>query len=426
MTQLQDARAGRITPEMELAAKVEGCSPGELRARIAAGTVVLPCNRNRKTDALCAVGEGMRIKVNANLGSSMDHAEVADELVKLRAAEEAGADTAMDLSTGGDIDAIRRRIIAESKVTLGTVPIYYAAVRAVREKNTIMNMTAEDMLEAVRVHCEDGIDFITVHCGVTREVLRSLEQCDRVCGIVSRGGTFLAEWMRYHRQENPLYERYDEVLDIAREHDATLSLGDGLRPGALADAFDRPQVHELNVLAELADRARKAGVQVMIEGPGHVPLNQIQAQVQMEKELCKGAPFYVLGPLVTDVAPGYDHINAAIGGAVAGMAGADFLCYVTPTEHLSLPTPVDVREGVIVARIAAHAADIARGLPGAADWDRTFSEYREARDWQKMLSECLDPKRAGEFREHIKAHSEDTCSMCGDFCVFKVREKAKR
>lgn len=426
MTQLLKARAGVVTPAMERAAAAEGCAPEEVRRTIAAGKAALPFNKNRKTDAVCLVGEGFRTKVNANIGSSMDHADVETELKKLRVAEEAGADTAMDLSTGGDIDAIRRQIIAESKICLGSVPIYSAAVKAVREKRSIMEMTPDDMLGAIRTHCEDGMDFVTVHCGVTRDVLRSLDDARRLCGIVSRGGTFLAEWMKYHNRENPLFERFDEVVAVAREHDATLSLGDGLRPGALADAFDRPQVHELNVLADLAQRAREAGVQVIIEGPGHVPLSQIEAQIRMEKELCKGAPFYVLGPLVTDVAPGYDHINAAIGGAVAGMCGADFLCYVTPTEHLSLPTASDVREGVIVARLAAHAADIAKGIRGAAEWDRKFSEYRNARDWEKMIECCLDPKRAREFRNHIKARSEDTCSMCGDYCVFKVREKARK
>jgi len=265
-----------------------------------------------------------------------------------------------------------------------------------------------------------------VHCGVTRAVVKELETSPRLCGIVSRGGTFLAEWMRYHKQENPLYARFDELLDIAREYDVTLSLGDGMRPGALADAFDRPQVHELNVLAELAKRAFEAGVQVMIEGPGHVPLNQVAAQVQMQKELCHGAPFYVLGPLVTDVAPGYDHITSAIGGALAAMSGADFLCYVTPSEHLGLPGPEEVRQGVIAARIAAHAGDVAKGIAGARDWDDRFSVLRRKRDWDGMIKNSLDPVTAGRYRKSINPNGEDACSMCGEYCVFKLAERKKR
>ena len=280
----------------------------------------------------------------------------------MRAAEEAGADAVMDLSTGGDLRAIRKRVIEASSIAVGSVPIYEAAVKTVQRKHAIVDMTATDMLEAIRLHCEDGVDFITVHCGATKGVLKHLKESKRICGVVSRGGTFLVEWMIHSGKENPLYEKYDEILAIAKEYDVTLSLGDAMRPGALADAFDRAQVYELNVLAELAQRALDAGVQVIVEGPGHVPLNQVAAQVQLQKELCKGVPFYVLGPIVTDIAPGYDHITSAIGGAIAAAAGADFLCYVTPTEHLSLPGPADVRIGVIAARIAAHAADLVKGV----------------------------------------------------------------
>jgi phosphomethylpyrimidine synthase len=282
------------------------------------------------------------------------------------------------------------------------------------------------MLRAVENHCKDGVDFVTVHCGVTRAVVKELETSPRLCGIVSRGGSFLAEWMRYHKQENPLYARFDELLDIARQYDVTLSLGDGMRPGALADAFDRPQVHELNVLAELAKRAGDAGVQVMIEGPGHVPLNQVAAQVQMQKEICRGAPFYVLGPLVTDVAPGYDHITSAIGGALAAMSGADFLCYVTPSEHLGLPGPEEVRQGVIAARIAAHAADVAKGIAGARDWDDRFSALRRKRDWEGMIGHSLDPATARRYRLTTNPNGEDACSMCGEYCVFKLAEHKRK
>jgi len=426
MTQLEAAKRGKITPEMERVAADERRTPEEIRALVAAGRVVIPCNKRRKATRICGIGETLHTKVNANIGTSEDFADHVKEVAKLKAAEGAGADTVMDLSTGGDLRAIRAIIVNESSITIGSVPIYEAAVKAAREKRSIMDMTPDDMLNAVRQHCEDGVDFVTVHCGVTLAVLEQLKKYPRVCGVVSRGGTFLLEWMKYHGKENPLYERYDDVLSIAKEFDVTLSLGDGLRPGALADAFDRAQVHELNVLSELAERARDAGVQVMIEGPGHVPLDQIEAQVKLAKDLCRGAPFYVLGPLVCDIAPGYDHIAAAIGGAIAAAAGADFLCYVTPTEHLSLPDVEDVREGVIAARIAAHAADIAKGVPGAADWDRQFSEMRRNRDWKGMLENCIDPERARKYREHIKAHIADTCSMCGKYCVFKLQSKATK
>ena len=428
MTQLSEARRRVITPEMQKVAEVEKTDAESLRERIAAGKVVIPFNQRRKGLGLpdiraCGIGEGLRTKVNANIGTSVDFADLDAELGKLRAAVDAGTDTVMDLSTGGELREIRQGILEASPVVVGTVPIYDAAIRAVRAEGGIRFMTPGSILGAARDHAEQGVDFLTVHCGVTSDVLRTLEQSPRVCGIVSRGGSFLAAWMSYHNQENPLYDRYDELLAIAGEHDVTLSLGDGLRPGALADSFDRAQVHELNVLAELADRAREAGVQVMIEGPGHVPLNQIEAQVRMEKELCRGAPFYVLGPLVTDVAPGYDHITAAIGGAVAAAAGVDYLCYVTPMEHLGLPAVEHVREGVVAARIAAHAADVAKGVAGAADWDREVSMHRKQRHWQKQIEMSMDPQRAAKLREGRRPGKDDVCSMCGEFCVFKVREE---
>jgi phosphomethylpyrimidine synthase len=284
-------------------------------------------------------------------------------------------------------------------------------------------MAEEDIWSAIENHARDGIDFITVHCGVTWAVLDALRERKRICGIVSRGGTFLAEWMIHSGRENPLYEHFDRLLEIAREYDVTLSLGDGLRPGAIADSMDGPQVHELLVLADLAQRAREAGVQVMIEGPGHVPIDQVPGQVEIEKSVCKGAPFYVLGPIVTDIAPGYDHITAAIGGAIAAAAGADFLCYVTPTEHLGLPGAEEVREGVIAARIAAHAGDIAKGVAGARERDEEFSRLRRDRNWKRQIAESIDPKKAGEIRQELRPQSEDVCSMCGDYCVFKLTQK---
>jgi phosphomethylpyrimidine synthase len=424
MTQLILARDGMVTDEMVRAA--EGIDPERLRQSIAAGRAVLPANRDRERQRPCAIGEGLRTKVNANIGTSGDYPDLARELEKLAAAEEAGADTVMDLSTGGDLVAIRQAILDRASVPVGTVPIYDVGIRAIREQGSIRAMTAEGILGTIRAHAEQGVDFVTVHCGVTRAVVDTLVRHRRVCGIVSRGGTFLAEWIRFHGQENPLYERFDEVLDIAREHDVTLSLGDGLRPGALADAFDAPQVHELMVLSELAERARAAGVQVMIEGPGHVPLHQIEAQVRLQKELCKGAPFYVLGPLVTDIAPGYDHITSAIGGAIAAAAGADFLCYVTPAEHLGLPSVEQVRQGVVAARIAAHAGDIAKGVPGAAERDRELSRRRRRRDWAGQIELCLDPKLASALREEARPADAETCSMCGELCVFKIADDEEK
>ena len=422
MTQYTQAREGTITEEMRRAAELDGVEPERIRQLIADGRAVLPANRNRTRRRPVAIGEGLHTKVNANIGTSGDYADAGQELEKLRTAEEAGADTVMDLSTGGDLRAIRQAILDAAAVPIGTVPIYDVGTQALRAEGTIRAMTADGILATVRDHAEQGVDFVTVHCGVTRAVTDTLLRHRRVCGMVSRGGTFLAEWLRYHGQENPLYERFDEVLDVCREHDVTLSLGDGLRPGAQADAFDPAQVHELMVMADLTRRAREAGVQVMIEGPGHVPLHQIEAQVRLEKEVCQGAPFYVLGPLVTDIAPGYDHITAAIGGALAAWAGADFLCYVTPAEHLALPNVDHVRQGVMAARIAAHAGDIAKGVPGAAERDRQLSLCRRRRDWAGQLALCLDPTLAAALRDEAAPSEETTCSMCGDLCVFKIAD----
>jgi len=423
MTQLTIAREGAISDEMRRAAAIDGVDAEQLRQSIAAGRACLPANHNRTRRRPCAIGEGLHTKVNANIGTSGDYADLDKELAKLAAAEEAGADTLMDLSTGGDLEVIRQAILDAAAVPVGTVPIYDIGTRCVREHGSIRAMTADGILDTVRAHAEQGVDFVTVHCGITKAVVDTATTNRRVCGVVSRGGTFLAEWVRYHGQENPLYERFDEVIAIALEHDVTLSLGDGMRPGAQADAFDAAQVHELMVLGELCRRALDAGAQVMIEGPGHVPLHQVEAQVKLQKELCKGAPFYVLGPLVTDIAPGYDHITAAIGGAVAAGAGADFLCYVTPTEHLALPGIDHVRQGVVACRIAAHAGDIAKGIPGAAERDRELSRRRRARDWPGQLELCLDPKTASTLRGDAAPADEAVCSMCGELCVFKIADE---
>lgn len=423
MTQLESARKGRITPEMRAVAAQEQIDAEVLLKRIAEGTVVIPKNATRELTKLRGVGLGLRTKVNANIGTSPDFVCLEDELAKLEASLDAGADAVMDLSTGGDLASIREAIIAQCPVPLGTVPIYDASVTIARERGSITKITAEDLLGTIEFHAKQGVDFMTVHCGVTRAVIHQLREQGRITDVVSRGGAFLVTWILSHDQENPLYEHYDDILAIAREYDITLSLGDGLRPGCLSDATDRAQVQELLILGELVKRAREAGVQTMVEGPGHVPLDQIEANIKLEKKLCEGAPFYVLGPLVTDIAPGYDHITSAIGGAIAASAGADFICYVTPSEHLGLPTPADVRQGVIAARIAGHAADIVKGVKGAIDWDNEMAHARKSRDWARQLELAIDPIRPTEVRGRRASGDKEVCSMCSEFCAMKVVEE---
>lgn len=423
MTQLAKARAGITTPEMKLVAEKEHVDVQTLRDRIAEGRVVIPANINHKDLVPCGIGEGLFIKVNANIGTSSDRISLEDEIAKLNVAVEAGADTVMDLSTGGDIDLFRRKILQESKVPIGTVPIYQAVVRAINEMGGVPHLTVDDIFEVIEKQAEDGVDFITVHCGLTRAALEMLKAQGRIMDIVSRGGAFLTAWMLHNDRENPLYENYDRLLSIAKKYDITLSLGDGLRPGCLADATDRAQIHELMTLGHLTKIAWEQDVQVMIEGPGHVPLNQIKANILLEKQMCHHAPFYVLGPLVTDIAAGHDHVACAIGGAVAGEAGADFLCYVTPTEHLSLPAIEDVREGVIVTKIAAHAADIARGNRLAMERDLMMSRARKALDWEAQMKYAIDPLKARKIRGENPPCEEDVCTMCGKYCAVKqVRE----
>ena len=420
MTQLESARRGVITEEMARVARKEAIDPEVLRARVAEGTVVIPLNKNHNSIEPLGIGKGLAIKVNANIGTSGDQVDLHEELKKLQVAVEAKADTVMDLSTGGDITRVRQAIMKSSPVPVGTVPIYQAAVEAVKTHGGIIHLTPDLVFSAVEAHGRDGIDFMTIHAGVTLNALERLRTQGRTTDIVSRGGAFLATWMLYHKRENPFFEDFDRLLSIAREYDITLSLGDGLRPGSLADATDRAQIHELITLGELAQKAWDAGVQVMIEGPGHIPLDQVEAQVILEKQLCRGAPFYVLGPLVTDIAAGYDHIACAIGGAVAGMAGADFLCYVTPSEHLKLPSSDDVREGVIAARIAAHTADIARGHRGAIERDLEMSRARKNLDWNTQISLSIDPAKARAYRSSSRPSSDDVCTMCGEFCAIKI------
>ncbi len=425
MTQLEYARQGTITEKMQAAALAEGVEPEFIRAGIAAGNIIICHNVKHLNGTPLAVGKGLRTKINANIGSSADDLDIEKELEKARVAVAAGADAIMDLSTGGPVDEIRRAIIAETSACIGTVPLYQAALDAVRnKKKAIVEMTVEDIFAGVLKHAEDGVDFITVHCGVTRASVERMRREGRIMDVVSRGGAFTIEWMAHNNMENPLYEHFDRLLEITKAFDMTLSLGDGFRPGCLADATDRAQIHELIILGELTQRAQAYGVQVMIEGPGHMPLNQIEANVLLQKRLCHGAPFYVLGPLVTDIAPGYDHITSAIGGTIAAAAGADFLCYVTPSEHLRLPTVEDVREGVMACRIAGHAADIVKGVKGAMEKDTQMARCRKKLDWEGQFALAIDPEKARRLRAESGVAEHGACTMCGEFCAYKVMDDA--
>ncbi len=422
MTQLESAKAGKITDQMKHVAEFEHLDPEVIRQGVEQGKIVIPANVNHNQLVPRGVGQGLSTKVNANIGTSSDFGDLHTELEKLKIVINCGADAVMDLSTGGDINGIRRAILAASPLPLGTVPVYQAGLEVMARESAMVKMTADDLFGVIEEQARDGVDFITVHCGVTRTAISRLKQQKRVADVVSRGGAFLIGWMIYNDQENPLFEQYDRLLEIAREYDVTLSLGDGMRPGCLADATDRAQVEELLTLGELVQRARDAGVQVMVEGPGHVPLDQIETNIRLQKAICKDAPFYVLGPLVTDVAAGYDHITGAIGGAVAASAGADFLCYVTPAEHLSLPDPEDVKQGIMASRIAAHAADIVKGVNKAKDWDLKMSMARKRLDWEEQAKLSLDPERSRRVhRQHTS--SGKACSMCGGFCAMALVEE---
>jgi len=422
MTQLELAREGIISPQMRLVAQREGVEAEFIQQSIARGTIVIPANTRHTNLVPCGIGQGLKTKVNASIGTSSDFGTIDTELEKLTVAIDSGADTVMDLSTGGDISAIRQAIIISSSLPIGTVPIYQVGIDAIDRHGAIVKMTVDDLFKVIEEHARDGVDFITVHCGVTQSAIARLKKQRRVADVVSRGGAFLIGWMLHNECENPLYEYYDRLLEIARESDVTLSLGDGMRPGSLADATDRAQVEELLIIGELVNRAQQAGVQVMVEGPGHLPLNQIETNVRLQKTICKGAPFYVLGPLVTDIAAGYDHITGAIGGAIAAAAGTDFLCYVTPAEHLSLPDPEDVRQGVIASRIAAHTGDIVKGVKGAQEWDMKMSIARKRLDWEEQARLSLDPERSRQVHnKHASAGA--ACSMCGEFCAMALMEK---
>ena len=422
MTQLELARKGTVSPQIKHVAEKEGVETDLIIRGLADGEIIIPANVNHTNLIPCGIGRGLRIKINANIGTSSDFCDLNTELRKLQTAIDFGADTVMDLSTGGDISAIRRAIMNACTVPVGTVPVYQAGIEAIENRGAIVNMGADDIFAVIEEHAKDGVDFLTVHCGVTQASLARLKKQGRMTDVVSRGGAFLIGWMLHNDKENPLYQYYDRLLDLALQYDFALSLGDGLRPGCLADATDRAQIQELIILGELVERSKEAGVQAMIEGPGHLPLNQIATNVQLEKSLCRGAPFYVLGPLVTDIGAGYDHITAAIGGAIAAAAGADFLCYVTPSEHLSLPGIEDVKEGVIASRIAAHAADIVKGVKSAKEWDEQMSRARKALDWKTQVKLSLDPELSQQVHSKIPA-SGATCSMCGKYCAMAIVEK---
>ena len=416
-TKIIEAQAGNITEEMSFIAQKEEVSEEFVRQKVADGRIVILKNNQRKNSIPVAVGEGMSDKINANIGTSNERSTLEQELDKVRVIEQTGADVLMDLSTGKDIDEVRRKIIAATTLPIGTVPMYQAGKEALDEHHNIAKLSKEKLFADIEKQCRDGVDFITVHCGVTKFVIEQLERQGRVTGIVSRGGAMLACWIKATGMENPLYAHYDELLDIARTYDVTLSLGDGLRPGCGADSGDRAQVAETIVLGELVKRAKKSGVQAMVEGPGHVPMNKIPSMIKTIKELTDYAPLYVLGPLVTDIAPGYDHITAAIGGTLAGMHGADFLCYVTPAEHLGLPNSKQVREGILASKIAAHAADVARGYEKAIEMDKQMSIARKNLDWTLQKEYAIDKS---VFNGLNCEKDGAPCTMCGDYCSMKI------
>ncbi|MCD7777458.1 MAG: phosphomethylpyrimidine synthase ThiC [Clostridiales bacterium] len=415
-TQMDAARQGIVTPEIKTVAEKEGIDVSELMELVAKGQVCIPCNKVHKCIDPNGIGSALRTKINVNLGTSRDCKDMDVEMGKVNAAVSMGAEAIMDLSSFGDTRVFRRKLTSECPAVIGTVPIYDAVVYY---HKALGKITSEEWIDIVKMHAEDGVDFMTIHCGINKNTAERFKKNKRLMNIVSRGGSIIFAWMEMTGKENPFYEHFDEILDICREYDITLSLGDACRPGCIEDATDTSQIEELITLGELTKRAWEKDVQVMIEGPGHMPLDQIEANMKIQKTLCHGAPFYVLGPLVTDVAPGYDHITSAIGGAIAATYGASFLCYVTPAEHLRLPTVEDVKEGIIASKIAAHAADIAKGVKGAKDWDYRMSMARKKLDWETMFKEAIDPEKARRYRAESQPEKEDTCSMCGNFCAVK-------
>lgn len=422
-TQMEAARMGIVTPELEAVAKKENRSVEELLPLMASGKMVIPANVNHKSLDPNGVGSMLKTKINVNLGISRDCKDYDIEMKKVMRAVDLGAEAIMDLSSHGNTQPFRQKLCAECPAMIGTVPIYDSVIHYQRDLGTL---TAQDFIDVVRLHAQDGVDFVTLHCGITRKTIDQIKNGGRKMNIVSRGGSLVFAWMSMTGNENPFYEYYDEIVEICREYDVTISLGDACRPGCLADATDGCQIEELIMLGELTERAWKRDVQVMVEGPGHVPMDQIAANMKIQQTICKGAPFYVLGPLVTDIAPGYDHITAAIGGAIAAWNGAAFLCYVTPAEHLALPNVDDVHQGIIASKIAAHAADIAKGIPGARDQDDRMADARKELDWDAQWLEALDPEVAKEIRKSRMPEEDhaDTCSMCGKFCAVRSMNKA--
>lgn len=416
---MEQARKGQITPAMQEVARIEDIDIQKLIRGLSNGHIVIPQNVNRET-APCAVGEGLSTKINANVGSSSEKEDIDYEVEKALVAVQYGAHAVMDLSTGPDLKQVRKAILKAIDVPIGTVPIYEAGVAARSRGETVIDMSEDDMFKAVENQAKEGVDFMTLHCGITRDTVDKLIRAKRIMGVVSRGGAFLASWIKHNEQENPLYKNYDYLLEIAYEYDITLSLGDGLRPGCLSDASDIPQIQELITLGDLVQKARDVDVQCMVEGPGHVPLDQIAANMKIQKTICKGAPFYVLGPIVTDLAPGYDHITSAIGGAIAASSGADFLCYVTPAEHLAIPGIEEVKEGVIASKIAAQAADVAMGLKSAWENEKEMSHARRNFDWEKQFELAFDSEKPKKFRKECPVEEEDMCSMCGEYCALRL------
>ena len=424
MTRIEQARQGIISDELKMCAEMEGVDVETMRKKVADGTIVIVKNKLRNIKPL-VLGEGTKIKVNSNIGTSSSQVDIESELEKMRVSVQYGAHAIMDLSTAGDLEAIRLKLMDECPVAVGTVPLYEMVFRATNAKKSVLDLTADDMFDCIEDHCKQGVDFLTIHCGVNKQTVSRFHEVKRLAGATSRGGTIIMEWIHYNKKESPLYEQYDRLLDILKEYDVAISLGDAFRPGATADATDRVQIEELSILGELVDRAREKGVGVFVEGPGHVPLNQVITNIQIQKRLCRNAPFYVLGPLVTDISLGYDHIAGAIGGALAGLAGVDFLCYLTPAEHLRLPSLEDVKEGVIASVIAGHAADLAKGRPEAVARDNAISKAKKALDWEKVYELSVDPEKARRYRESMKlsGESSDACSMCGEFCAMKRSSK---
>lgn len=423
MSLMTSALNGTTTPEMEQVAAREGVSAEFIRQGVAEGTIVIPCNINHRNLVPVAIGKGLRTKVSASIGLYGRDSKVSEEIVKAKTALEAGTDALMDLSVSGDIDAMRKETLATAPVPVGTLPVYQAMAEAGEKYGSSLKMDVEEMFEVIERHAADGVDFLALHCGTTMDIVKRAKSEGRIDPLVSYGGSHLIGWMVHNECENPLYEQYDRILEIARKYNVTLSLADGMRPGCLADSLDGAQVQEMVVLGELVRRAREAGVQIMIKGPGHMPLEHVKATVTLQKSLCKGAPYFVFGPLLTDIAAGYDHINAAIGGALSAWAGAEFLCYVTPAEHIGLPDVQQVREGVIAARIAAHAGDLAKGMKEAYQWDLEMSLARKKLDWKKQLELAIDPQRAAEIRKTRNKSESTACAMCGKYCAVEIVAK---